>query len=140
MTERDRQQSIGPVVLFDGHCNFCNFWVNFLIKVDRSNVLRFASSQSAAGKRILESGQIGALAADTVIVFDDGKFYFKSAATLRVVHHLGGIWKIGYLLAVLPRPLRDWIYDYIARNRYRWFGRREVCRVPSDEDRMRFLE
>ena len=127
-------------MLFDGHCNFCNFWVNFLIKVDRSSVLRFASSQSAAGKRILESGQIGALAADTVIVYDEGKFYFKSAATLRVVHHLGGIWKIGYLLAVLPRPLRDLIYDFIARNRYRWFGRREVCRVPSDEDRMRFLE
>lgn len=130
----------GPVVLFDGYCKFCNLWVNFLITIDRQKSFRFASAQSEAGKSLMEIGNIGSIGADTVIVYDEGRFYSRSGAIVRIARRLHGIWRLGYLLVVIPRPVRDMVYDFVARNRYRWFGRRETCRVPTDVDRDRFLE
>lgn len=128
------------VVLFDGYCKFCNFWVNFLIKIDRQKQLRFASAQSPTGKSLLERGNIDAIGADSVAVYDEGRFYLRSAAILHIARRLRGIWRLGYAFVIIPRPVRDMIYDFVARNRYRWFGRRETCRVPMETDRDRFLE
>ncbi|MCL2449268.1 MAG: thiol-disulfide oxidoreductase DCC family protein [Polyangiaceae bacterium] len=132
---------MGPVVLFDGVCNLCNGWVNFVIDRDPRGTLRFASLQSEAGARLLES--VGAtrdpLSLDTIVLVDGGRVYERSTAVLRVVRHLRWPWSWAVALLVVPRPIRDSVYRWVASHRYSWFGRSEVCRVPTPELRARFL-
>ncbi|MEZ4262814.1 MAG: thiol-disulfide oxidoreductase DCC family protein [Polyangiaceae bacterium] len=139
----------GPLVLFDGVCNLCNGSVNFMIDRDPGARLRFAALQSKGARAALE-GALGKDAADralpsegddpgSVLLFQEGKLYDRSSAALRIARHLTWPWRVLFVLLVVPRPLRDLVYRFIAENRYRWFGKSEVCRVPTPELRARFL-
>jgi predicted DCC family thiol-disulfide oxidoreductase YuxK len=132
-----------PIVLFDGVCNFCNGSVNFIIRRDRSKIFRFAPLQSEAGAKILRQfGQFGSPQdwLETIVLVEDGSCYTRSTAALRIVRRLGGPWRILYAFSVIPAAARDPIYDLIARNRYRWFGRKDACMIPTPEIREQFLE
>ena len=128
------------VVLFDGVCNLCNGFVTFLIDRDPGEKLVFAALQSEAGRRLLTSAGLPEDSLQSVVVIEAGKALTRSTAALRILRRLGGIWSLLALpgLAV-PRPLRDYVYDWIARKRYGWFGRQELCRIPTPELRRRFL-
>ena len=127
------------VILFDGVCNLCNGSVQFVIKRDSARYFRFASLQSDAAARVLaDAGHAGAVP-DSMILVEDDKVWFKSTAILRIARHLRFPWSAGYAFIAIPRPLRDWIYDLVARHRYRWFGKKDQCMVPTPELRNRFL-
>jgi predicted DCC family thiol-disulfide oxidoreductase YuxK len=126
-----------PVVLFDGVCNLCNGSVVFIIRRDPRGVFRFAPLQSPAAAALLGE-RVGALP-DSLVLIENGRVYTQSTAVLRVARRLRQPWPLVSALIVLPAPLRDWLYAWIARNRYRWFGRREVCMVPTPELQARFL-
>lgn len=129
-----------PIILFDGVCNFCSGVVNFIIERDTKGVFRFAPLQSDAGERILEHFNLAGEDFDTFVLVEGEESYIKSTAALRMCRLLGGFWKLLYVFMVIPVPVRDAVYDYIARNRYKWFGKKEECMVPGPEVRRRFLE
>ena len=129
-----------PVVLFDGVCNLCNGAVNFIIDRDPTALFRFASLQSDFGQRELHRLGLPGDVLETIIVLEDGQASSRSTAALRIARRLGFPWSLAYGLIVVPRPVRDWAYDVIARNRYRWFGKQESCRVPTAELKERFVE
>jgi len=134
--------NLGPddrVVLFDGVCNLCNASVQLLIRRDPAGRLRLASLQSPAGQAILAWCGLPADELDTMVFVEGGRAYFKSTAFLRVVRHFRQPWPWLSIGLLVPRPLRDWLYDRLARNRYRLFGRNETCMVPTPEVRGRFL-
>ncbi|HBR59628.1 MAG TPA: hypothetical protein DEA86_04080 [Deltaproteobacteria bacterium] len=128
-----------PILLFDGHCNLCNAWVNFIVKRDSSSTIRFASLQSLAGNRLLEEHKIDSNYIDSLVLFEEDKVSVSSTAALRILSYLDGWERHLISLTVLPRPLRDLVYRFVANNRYRWFGRREQCIIPSPELSKRFL-
>ena len=128
-----------PILLFDGHCNLCNAWVQFIVKRDSAGTIRFASLQSGAGRRMLEEHKIDANYIDSLVFFEEERFYVSSSAALRTFSYLDGWQKQLIFLAVIPRSLRDLVYRFIARNRYKWFGRREQCMIPSIDLSDRFL-
>jgi predicted DCC family thiol-disulfide oxidoreductase YuxK len=142
-----RPDARGSVVLFDGVCNLCNSAINFILDHEDAGLaagpeaLRFASLQSAAGQALaaLHGARIPQGDPDSVLLVEDGKVFDRSLAALRLARHLSWPWKLVYAFVVVPRPLRDAVYKWIARNRYRWFGKRDVCRVPTPELRARFL-
>ncbi len=127
------------IILFDGVCNFCHFWVKFAGKRDRKKVLRFASLQSDTGHILLKQYNIPTDKLSTVIFLDDGKVYTQSSAAFRICKYLDGAWKAGYALNIIPKPLRDAVYDLIGRNRFAWFGKSETCLLPTTEMQDRFL-
>ena len=128
-------------VLFDGVCNLCNSAVNFIIDRDPGSRFKFAAIQSPEGKLLLSPHGVSVLVPlKTLILIDGGKMYSRSSAALRIVRHLDGLWPSLYCMILVPRPIRDAVYDWIARNRYRWFGSRAHCRVPTPEQRGRFAE
>lgn len=131
---------IHPIILFDGVCNFCNYWVNFAIRHDQSQKLRFSPLQGKTAQELLPSYQIDTTQLKSVIIIDNGKVYSQSSAALRICKHLDGGWKIFYGLIIIPKFIRDAIYNIIARNRYKWFGKKETCMVPTPEVKARFLE
>lgn len=128
------------VLLFDGHCNLCNFWVNFLLIADSRHKLSFAAQQSAAGKQLILLVGNNAIEPESVILIDRGMPFTRSDAVLKTLRLLGGFWRLLYILVIIPRPIRDFVYDFIARRRFRWFGRRDQCRIPSSQERERFLD
>ena len=129
------------VVLFDGECNLCNGAVQFTLKRDRGKRFRFASLQSAAAQRALqECGTAREALPDSIVLVEGDKVHVKSTAALRIAKGLGGLWPVLSAFLIVPTPLRDWIYDLIATRRYRWFGKREECMLPTAETRERFLE
>ena len=129
-----------PILLFDGHCNLCNAWVQFIVKRDSSSTIRFASLQSVAGKRLLEEHKIDENYIESLVFFEEGSFSVSSNAALRTLSYLDGWQKHLIFLTVVPRSLRDLAYRFIAKNRYKWFGRREQCMVPTAELSKRFLQ
>jgi len=129
-----------PIIIFDGVCNLCNASVNFVIKKDRKNIFRFTTLQSSAGQKLLEQFQFSPLKTDSFVLIDRGKAYEKSSAALRVLHHLPWHWKILSIFRIIPKFLRNFIYDFIAKNRYAWFGRKEECMIPSPSLKAKFLE
>lgn len=129
-----------PVILFDGICNFCNFWVNFAIKHDPKKRIKFAPFQSNAGQQLLNQQHIAIESINSVILIENGKVFTQSSAALRICKYLSGLWKIFYGLLIIPKFLRDFFYNIIARHRYRWFGKKENCMVPTPEVRERFLD
>jgi predicted DCC family thiol-disulfide oxidoreductase YuxK len=133
------------VILFDGVCNLCNRAVQFVVRHDRHRRFLFASLQSRAAARLLR-GRPGvevmeAMEArpESVVLVHGDRIYTRSTAALRIAGGLGFPWSLGSVLVAVPRPLRDWVYDVVARNRYRWFGKRDVCMVPTPELQARFL-
>ena len=129
-----------PVILFDGICNFCNAIVNFIISQDKKNIFLFAALQSDAGKKLLEQYKIDWKASDSFVVIENDKVYLKSNAALKLYNKLPWYWKWSQLFWIVPKFIRDWVYDVIAKNRYKWFGKKEECMVPTPELKERFLE
>ena len=128
-----------PILLFDGHCNLCNAWVKLIVNRDTAKTIRFATLQSAAGRRLLEKHKIDVNYTDSLVFFEEENFSVSSTAVLRIYSYLDGWERHLQLLAVVPRPVRDALYHFIAKYRYKWFGRREQCMIPSQELKERFL-
>ncbi len=129
-----------PLILFDGVCNFCNYWVNFAIKKDRKKKLKFTTLQGATAKQLLPKYHINPTSLSSVILIDNGKVYTQSSAAIRICKYLDGGWKLFYGLIIIPKFIRDFFYNIIARNRYKWFGKKERCMVPTPELKERFLD
>jgi len=127
------------VILFDGVCNLCNGGVQFVVARDPSGRFHFAPLQSAAASRLIASSGVTSLP-DSIVLVEEGKVWTRSTAVLRIARRLKFPWPAAYAMIIVPRPLRDWIYNLVARNRYRWFGKREVCMVPTPALRARFLD
>ena len=127
------------IILFDGVCNFCNFWVNFVIKRDKKDLFRFAALQSDKAKELTCRFKIDTSNLDTFILVAGNKIFTKSTAALMICKQLNGLIKILYPCIILPKFFRDFIYDLIAKNRYKLFGRKESCRVPTEEEKLKFL-
>ena len=129
----------GPILLFDGVCNLCHAAVRFVLQRDRDGVFRFAALDSEAGRRLTGDRFAGGEPPDSVILIEDGRLFVRSEAALRILRRLGGPWSALRVLRLVPRPVRDWLYDSVARNRYRWFGRLNACPSPDARLRDRFL-
>jgi predicted DCC family thiol-disulfide oxidoreductase YuxK len=128
-----------PVILFDGVCNLCNASVLFVIERDPDARFAFAPLQSEFGAALLREHGYHGDPLTTVLLIEDGRIYDRSSAALRIARRLSGLWPLLWALRIVPRPLRDAAYDWLARRRYRWFGRSEACRMPTPELRSRFL-
>ena len=128
------------IILFDGVCNFCNFWVNFIIDRDKDDIFKFAALQSEAGQKLLNKFNMKTEDFDTFILIDGEICFTKSTAALKIARKLNFPVKILYYFIFIPKFLRDLIYSLIAKNRYRFFGKRDVCRIPSYEERKKFLK
>lgn len=126
------------VVLFDGVCNFCNASVNFIIRHDHDGRFKFAPLQSEYGRQMRERFRI-ADDVDSIILVEGDQVYLHSTAGLRIARTLGRFWSLGYVLIAVPRPVRDWLYRLFAKYRYRLFGKKHVCMIPTAEVRERFL-
>lgn len=126
------------IVLFDGECNFCDNSVQFIIKRDPKGHFKFASIQSDIGINILKQFNVPE-DINSFILVENNKCYFKSTAALKICRNLKGLWKLPYLLLIVPRGIRDFFYGIIANNRYKWFGKKDSCMIPSPEIRKRFL-
>jgi predicted DCC family thiol-disulfide oxidoreductase YuxK len=130
----------GPIVFFDGVCNLCNGAVNFLLDRDRERRLRFAPLQGSTFAE-LKARHPGLPGLESLVLADARGLQVRSGAALGVCRYLGRTWRLlGRLGLLVPRPLRDWVYDRVAGNRYRWFGRQDACRLPTPELRARFLD
>ena len=127
------------IVLFDGVCNFCNDRINFIIKHDTKDYFRFAALQSDIGKKILPHHGILIPDLDTFILVEGGKTYDRTTAALRIAKHLDGLWPAMYVFIIVPPFLRDLVYKVIAKNRYKWWGEKESCMIPTPEVRLKFL-
>jgi predicted DCC family thiol-disulfide oxidoreductase YuxK len=135
----DTRSTHAPVVLFDGVCNLCNGSVQFIITHDPAAHFRFAALESEAARRLLGECELSGPLPDSVALVEGGSVYTRSTAALRIARRLAFPCPLLYALIVVPRPLRDVVYNLIARNRYRWFGKRDACMVPTRELRARFL-
>jgi predicted DCC family thiol-disulfide oxidoreductase YuxK len=127
------------ILLFDGVCNLCNNTVLFVIKRDRKKQIRFGAIQSQEGKKLLQKFGIDQQYLGSLIFIDEGKVYLKSSGALRLSKYLSGLWPLLYALMVIPAFIRNPIYDFIAANRYKWFGKKEVCMIPTPELKSLFL-
>jgi predicted DCC family thiol-disulfide oxidoreductase YuxK len=130
----------GPIVLFDGVCNLCNSAVQFIIKRDKKEQFRFASLQGKAGNDLLKKFDLPADLFNSFILVEGDKVYTRSTAALRVAKKLSGGWKLLYGLMIVPRFIRNAVYNVIAKNRYKWFGKRNECMIPTQEMKERFLD
>ncbi|MCH6575340.1 MAG: thiol-disulfide oxidoreductase DCC family protein [Bacteroidetes bacterium] len=127
------------IILFDGVCNFCNFWVNFTMNRDKNDIYKFAAMQSESGQKLLQEYKLNVSDFDTFVLIVNDKHFTKSTAALNISKNLKSFVKLLYPLIILPRPIRDFFYDLIAKNRYKFFGRRDICRIPTEEERDKFL-
>jgi predicted DCC family thiol-disulfide oxidoreductase YuxK len=127
------------LLLFDGVCNLCNSLVLFIIKRDRAGKFKFASLQSEIGQQWLMRVGLAKNEFESFVLIREDKYYLKSTAALKMFRELGGIWKVLYVFIILPGPIRDFFYDLIARSRYRIFGKRDICMMPTPELEERFL-
>ncbi|HQY20012.1 MAG TPA: thiol-disulfide oxidoreductase DCC family protein [Ignavibacteria bacterium] len=128
------------IILFDGVCNLCNSSVNFIIDNDHKNVFKFTSLQSEKGIELLKKYDLLDKNIDSVILVENDKAYVKSDAALKIAKTLGGKYKLFYGLIILPAFIRNFFYDIIAKNRYKWFGKKDSCRIPTLELKSKFLE
>ena len=127
------------ILLFDGHCNLCNAWVRLIVRRDTARKILFAPLQSSVGRKMLEEHKIDVNYTESLVFFEEERFSVSSTAALRIFSYLDGWERHLKILTVLPRPLRDAVYRFFAKYRYKWFGRREQCMVPTTELRERFL-
>ena len=128
-----------PVVLFDGVCNLCNSSVQFLIRKDRQARLRFASLQSEFGQAVLQKFNLPQNNFNSFVLLEGEKIYLRSSAALRITRYLGGFWRVFQIFWIVPPFIRNALYDLIARNRYKWFGKKTECMMPRPELKERFL-
>lgn len=128
-----------PIVLFDGICNYCNKWINFIIRHDKKGKFRFAPLQSEAGKKLLRQYEVGEKEESVVLIYN-GKAHLRSGACFHICFHLGGLYSLLFAFIIVPEYIRDFYYDIIANNRYKWWGKRNSCMIPSEEVKARFLQ
>lgn len=128
------------LILFDGVCNLCNSSINFIIDKDPAGYFQFAALQSEAGQAALAQHGLSQQDLDSVVLIENGKAYTKSTAALRIGSRFGGAWRLLGALVIVPPFLRNFVYDFVATNRYRWFGKQEQCRLPTPALRARFLD
>ncbi len=129
------------IILFDGICNLCNDVVLKVIKYDKKNIFLFSSLQSKIGKEITDHLGIDISKIDSIILYEPGVSYdIKSTAALKILQDFSGIWNLFSILLLLPEGFRNLIYDYIAKNRYKWFGKKEKCMIPTPELKEKFLD
>lgn len=128
-----------PVILFDGVCNLCNGFVQFIIDKDKSGKFKFASLQSDYSKSKLEATNINNGELSTIVFISEDRIYIKSTAALKIAKELGGLWLLLYPLILIPKFIRDGIYNFVAGNRYKWFGKQESCMLPTPDLKSRFL-
>ncbi|WP_353480026.1 thiol-disulfide oxidoreductase DCC family protein [Haliscomenobacter sp.] len=127
------------VILFDGVCNLCNGFVQTTINVDPQGKFQFAALQSEFGQEILTKANLPIDKLNTVILYDNGKIFTHSDVPLEICRRLGGFWRLLLVFKLIPRALRNRLYNWVASNRYRWFGKSETCMIPTPELRKRFL-
>jgi predicted DCC family thiol-disulfide oxidoreductase YuxK len=130
----------GPVILFDGVCNLCDSSVQFVIKHDKDKVFSFASLQSESGQKLLEEYHLPKSEFNSFVLVENGKAYTKSSAALMVAKKLSGPVKLLYGLKIVPVFIRNTVYNLIAKNRYRWFGKKDSCMIPTPSLQSRFLK
>ena len=129
------------IILFDGVCNLCETSVQFIIKHDPKDIFRFVSLQSDLGKKILDHIGIKNSNLDSIILYEPGiAYYYKSTAALQIAKNLNGIWHYGTIFRIIPTGLRNYIYDFVAKNRYKWYGKKESCMIPTAELKSKFLD
>ena len=128
------------VIVFDGVCNLCNTLVQFVIGRDPTGHFQFTPLQSDSGRRLLRESGAAEPYLDSIVLVESGHLYVGSTAALRIARQLRLPWSLAYWLIVVPRPVRDWVYIFVANHRYKWFGRRQTCMVPTPDVRARFLD
>ena len=127
------------IILFDGVCNYCNHKVNFIIKNDTNDLFRFVALQSETGQRIIT--YLGIKTIDSIVLYEPGYAYFiKSEAVFRIIKHLSSSVRLLLLFNFIPTSIKNLLYDYIAKNRYKWYGKKEHCLLPSEDIMLKFLE
>jgi predicted DCC family thiol-disulfide oxidoreductase YuxK len=128
------------IILFDGVCNLCNSAVLFVIKNDKKDIFRFVALQSDFGKEICNYIGVDQNKIDSIILYHPGvAYYYKSSAAIEIAEELGGIYSLISIFKIFPEKLRNYIYDYIAKNRYKWYGKKESCIIPTPELKAKFL-
>jgi predicted DCC family thiol-disulfide oxidoreductase YuxK len=127
------------VIVFDGVCNWCTAWVNFTLDHDPHAKFKFGTLQSEPAQQILKDLRLPTDNFETFLLLERGRVFTKSTAALKIVRHLSGWWPLLYLGIAIPLPLRDAVYDYVARRRYRWLGKSDTCHVPTLAERERFV-
>jgi len=127
------------IILFDGICNFCNSSVNYVMDRDPDRYFKFGALQSEEGKAILGQHNLPQDYVDSIVLVENGVFYANSDAALRIARRMTGLWPLLYWFKYIPNFIRDAIYNWIASNRYDWFGKMDVCRIPTPEIRDRFI-
>jgi predicted DCC family thiol-disulfide oxidoreductase YuxK len=129
------------IILFDGVCNLCNSAVQFVIQNDQKDVFRFVALQSELGQQILKHIGVNPVNIDSIVLYEPGvAYYCKSSAAIQIARNLGGFWHFGTIFRIIPTGIRNQLYDYIAKNRYKWYGKKESCMIPTPELKIKFLE
>ncbi|WP_018933318.1 thiol-disulfide oxidoreductase DCC family protein [Gracilibacillus lacisalsi] len=127
------------IILFDGVCNFCSSSVQFIIKRDPTLKFQFASLQSEKGQHLLTKHR-ASQDMDSIVLLENDRVYTKSTAALRIAKELKGVYQLFAIFLIIPKPVRDIFYTILAKNRYRWFGKKDQCMIPKPEDKQRFLD
>ena len=128
------------IVLFDGVCNLCSSSVQFILKHDKKNQFLFGSLQGHYGQEMLQKYQLPSSEFNSFMLIEEGNLYTKSTGALRMLKHIGGFWSLAYVFIIVPKFIRDAVYNLVARNRYKWFGKKNECWLPRPEWKAKFLD
>jgi len=128
-----------PVIIFDGICNLCCGWIQYLIRIDKTMKFRFVSIQSERGQKMLNQIHENVIMTESIIYLKENKSFRESSAVLEILTDIGGVWKLIAVLKLIPKPIRNKLYQLIAKKRYHYFGKRATCLLPSPENKKRFL-
>ena len=129
------------IILFDGVCNLCDASIQYVIKHDNADVFRFVALQSELGQKVLKHIGINSIHIDSIVLYEPGiAYYYKSTAALHIAKGLSGIFTLATIFTILPTGLRDFVYDYVAKNRYKWYGKKDNCMIPTPELKAKFLQ
>ncbi|MFC5192017.1 thiol-disulfide oxidoreductase DCC family protein [Algoriphagus aquatilis] len=132
-------KDIISIILFDGVCTLCNASIDFILKRDHKNRFLVGALQEPVSKKVLSNFQVDDSYLDSLVLVENGKVYFRSTAALRIAKKLNRPWPLFYFLIAIPAFLRDPVYNWIGKNRYRWFGKKSTCRIPTSEEKQKFL-
>lgn len=127
------------IILFDGVCNLCNNTLNFIIRHDKKNLFKFAALQSNIADELLHPFSMEENKLDSIVLLENGRKYTQSSAALRIAKNLSGAYPLLYIFMIIPKFIRDWVYAVISKNRYKWFGKKESCMIPTPELKDKFL-
>jgi predicted DCC family thiol-disulfide oxidoreductase YuxK len=126
-----------PIVFFDGYCALCNRFVNLLMRWDKKNIFNYASLQGETACHLFPGGELEKY--DSIVFYSDGQVHYKSRAILQIINQMGGWWKLFYITKIFPVFIRDFVYDVIAANRYKLFGKLAQCRIPTEQEKNKLL-